>query len=120
VTKLLFVLVPKPETTAARMIDPGSAIVRTVDEEDSAERVTVYFEGNRFGAANLKRFEDRVIAAAGRLEAQYPTVARGSFPRGDFEIVGIFLYSPDWTFKKLELICAHEALASWLIQGAEK
>ncbi len=43
--------------------------------------VAVHFEGNRYGAVNLRRFADRVAQAAARLRFEYPTVAKGIVPR---------------------------------------
>jgi hypothetical protein len=52
-------------------------------------KVEVYFEGNRYGAANLTTFEERVLCAAGRLTARYPTVAKAWCDLGDIEVVGV-------------------------------
>jgi len=82
---LLVVLVPQPGTAAAHFIRRGSGVVARpgVDRE-----VRVDYEGNLYGAAELVTFEARVRHAAGRLREQYPTVARGTFPRHTFTVVG--------------------------------
>lgn len=110
--KVLLVLLPKPGTRAAAVIDPGSGVVTdlafdqmpTLASDDPFEGATVgldgtvkpyalvYYEGNRYHADNLQAFEHRVLAAAGRCVERYPTVARGLFPREDFEVIGLVTY----------------------------
>lgn len=92
--KELLVLVPKPGTPAGLTIDHGSGVVCD-PESDAKGRVQVYFEGNRFGA-DMRTFGERVLHAAGRLDKNYPTIARGVFDKTDFDQVGTFSYSEDW------------------------
>jgi hypothetical protein len=100
------VLVPKPGSMAEKIIDRGSGIVtRPLPEgrfpkEDGAQRM-VYFEGNRYGAENLRTFKERVIQAAGRLHTRYPTVARGLFPASEFEEVGTLVVAADGSYDSL-------------------
>lgn len=63
-----------PTDSSKHGILPGSAIVG--EWEFSVGRVTLDFEGNRFGASNLNRFVERCLAAWGRHVEHYPTVAR--------------------------------------------
>jgi hypothetical protein len=88
----LTILIPKPGTEAARVIDAGSGIVAQHADGDEVE---VYYEGNRLGASNLRKFGDRVLSAAGRLVQSYPTIARGTFPVADFIPVGWLEYTRD-------------------------
>lgn len=106
----LEVLVPKPGTPAALTIDSGSGIV--TDATKIAERIEVYFEGNRFGAVNLRTFEERVKQAAGRLQQRYPTIARGFYAPSEFESVGTYTFSDDWKETRLA-ITNQEALDAW-------
>ena len=129
--KTLAVLVPKPGTRAAAVIDPQSGIVCDLSTpmiaiahaEDLPEghrrevdpaplSVNVYYEGNRYKAENLKAFGDRVRSAAGRL-GHYPTTARGVFLRSDFLVVGTFTHAEDWSSHDLTFTDL-DALAAWL------
>lgn len=94
------VLVPRPGTPAGNRIDVGSGIV-TADA--TSDRVLVYYEGNRYGAMNLRTFEERVFHATARLVERYPTVAFGQYARADFDVVGTFAYSADWKERRLEI-----------------
>lgn len=107
--RTLTVLVPRPDSDAARTIDPGSGIV-TADAGGAT--VDVYFEGNGYRAANIRTFEDKVLHAAGRLAKAYPTIARGRFPREDFDGVGTFSFSDDWREHRLDITDA-AAVARW-------
>lgn len=85
----LWVLVPHLVSHAARLIDPGSAIVaREPAREADPATLLVYYEGNRYGTA--PDFADRLATAAGRLLEGYPTVARAWLPVDDFDLVGLY------------------------------
>lgn len=71
----LTVYVPKPGSFPYVAIDRGSGIVGAPVTME-AGGVILYFEGNRYGYANVKTFADRVAVAAGRLQENYPTLAR--------------------------------------------
>jgi hypothetical protein len=78
----LAVYVPDPDAPAeaARTvahIDKGSGIVgkRIVDADPAESPLLVYYEGNRYGAENMRRYAERVYHAASRMEEDYPTVA---------------------------------------------
>jgi hypothetical protein len=70
------------------MIDPRSAIVG--EPSPCGEELLVYFEGNRYRAANIRTFADRAMIAAGRLSERYPTIAQASVPAGALVQVGLF------------------------------
>lgn len=80
--ELIFRLTPKnPTANETSRIDEGSGIVaRIINPESTNPYASIYFEGNRFGAVNLKTLHERERCAAGRLHTQYPTVARTSLP----------------------------------------
>jgi hypothetical protein len=118
----LVVLVPKPGTYPAATIDRGSGIVTdpeavwfrgTPAVDPTTVRWEVYYEGNRYGAENMKLFEERVKHAAGRLSVKYPTVARGLYPPDQFDVVGTYEFSPDWRESRLE-VTDEATLTAWL------
>jgi hypothetical protein len=85
---LIPVWIPQtPLTPATSDLGPGTAIV-TDDSREPAERVLAWFEGNLYGASNLERFADRAWHAAGRMQADYPTVAVRALQTSDLLLVG--------------------------------
>lgn len=103
------VLVPKDGTPAAQQIMPGSGIVCA---DLSGPQVEVYYEGNRYGTSALRSFEAKLLHAAGRLQARYPTIAMGVWARSQFEVVGKYSVSEDWRDCRLE-VTNGEALRLW-------
>lgn len=79
--EICLVVIPKASSQACAHIDPSSGVVA----RRSGDRMSVYFEGNRFGAVNLKTYVERVKNAAGRMFQGYPTVARAGYDLLDFE-----------------------------------
>lgn len=114
-TTVYLIVVPRSGTLAARYIDPGSAIVC---EAFDAANVLVYFEGNRYHAANLTDFKTRVQCAAGRLWRKYPTVARGTYARDNFQVIGTFTFTDDWRTDELQIEDQHR-LTAWLLLKPE-
>lgn len=88
-------------------IDPKSAIVGREPEDG---RIKVYFEGNRFGAENMRRFTDRLMHAAGRLVQRYPTIAYGWYPEKALVAVGTY-DAANW---RITAIHNADALQQWL------
>ena len=84
----LTVYVPSVDGPLDALIDRGSGIVGSPDA--SPDHVRIDFEGNRYGAANIITFADKVAHAAGRHETHYPTVARAFVPREHLIAVGQF------------------------------
>jgi hypothetical protein len=82
---------PKRLRDTVALIDPKSAIVSVPDL--SGDELLVYFEGNRYRAANMITFADRARHAAERLATNYPTIARALVPRRALTRVGSF--TPD-------------------------
>jgi hypothetical protein len=60
VSKTATVYVPREGTVAARVILPGSGIV---GNPISTQNLLVFFEGNKYGVADLDKFEARVRRA---------------------------------------------------------
>lgn len=115
-TTVLVVLVPKPGTPPARVIDAGSGIVADDSNEQRRpitwDEIEVYFEGDRYRLPKGP-FVDRVVRAAGRLAERYPTIARGVFRRDDFVVIGTLVYASDWRTHTLD-ITDDVTLARWL------
>lgn len=63
-----------PTDSSKHGILPGSAIVG--EWEFSVGRVTLDYEGNRYGAVNLMRYVERCLTAWDRHVTHYPTTAR--------------------------------------------
>lgn len=63
----------------------GSAIVAFKSDSD---HLVIYYEGNLYGASNLRRFEDRALMAYGRLTQRAPTIAMAAVPMSEFVPVG--------------------------------
>jgi hypothetical protein len=83
--KTLAVVIPRdPERGPLRGVRRGSGMVG----HKSGDLIEVYFEGNLYGAVNLTRFEDRVLCAADRLVARYPTTAKRLVALTDLEVIG--------------------------------
>lgn len=67
-----------PDADKLTVIDRGSGIVGTVEAwpVHQGDHVLIDYEGNRYGAVNLRTFADRVARAWDRQSVRYPTVAR--------------------------------------------
>jgi hypothetical protein len=98
----LLVLRPKPGTQADQLIAKGSGVVGYQGPDDAGGKPTfiVSYEGNLYGAANLRDWRDRVMHAADRLATGYPTVARAVLPKEQFDVVGLY----DRSARRLVLI----------------
>lgn len=81
------IYIPVAGSYAENAIAPGSGIVGYVDP-DFPDTITVYFEGNLYGASNLNTWEARLHQAAGRMQARYPTTAKALLPPTDLVHVG--------------------------------
>jgi hypothetical protein len=90
---MLGVYVPRGPHRETAHIVPGSAIVGTNERYGPArDRLRVYWEGNLYGAVNLRTPEDKLRCAAGRLVASYPTIAQGTVPAEALALVGVYHY----------------------------
>lgn len=69
------VFVPVAGDPLRAIVDAGSGVVGTAHEQG---RTVVDYEGNRYAAANLKTWSDRVNIAWSRHSLNYPTVARAT------------------------------------------
>lgn len=83
------VYVPKEEfqQEIAIHIREGSGIVGFARNEDDPHRI-FYYEGNLYGASNMREWDDRVKNAYGRMATSYPTSAMIALPVEKFEVVG--------------------------------
>jgi hypothetical protein len=71
--------------------------------------VLVDYEGNLYGALNMRCFADHLHHAAARQAARYSTVARMALPREALRVVGSY----DLAAKRF--VCTDpEALAAWV------
>ena len=70
---MIGIYVPRPGSPIEAMVRPHSAIVAAIDE--GADMASCYFEGNTHDAENLRSFHDKLVVAAGKLVADYPTIA---------------------------------------------
>lgn len=88
-TRTVVVFVPKPASRIESVVDPESAVVGFEDEWfDGHSNIDVHYEGNRYGAVNMKTFADRVHHAASRMRERYPTTAKSMVPKSDLILVG--------------------------------
>jgi len=65
----LLLYVPHPESRLSKELAHGSAIVGLPLADGT---IRIYYEGNVIGAANLGRYGERCVQAAGRLLHNYP------------------------------------------------
>lgn len=109
------VYVPAPGSRLTHRVAPASAVVATdpggAGDRDEA-RTEVDFEGNVYGSASLSRYADRVLHAADRHHARYPTVARAVVSAGELRRVGV--YDGIVGEVRLDGDEAAAALAQWL------
>ena len=90
-------------------IDAGSAIVAGQSQRGK-ERLTVHFEGNRFGAENMRKYSERCLHASGRAAMRYPTIAKASLPANELIKVGEF----DLDTMQVTQVSDSARLESWL------
>ena len=98
-----------PREGALPQIIRGSGIVGSPARLDPG-RVVIDFEGNRYGAANLVTYADRVRQAAGRHRERYPTSARAAVRLDALVPIGVFDGFAVW----LDDEDCHDLLARWL------
>lgn len=103
-----------PADPAESIIAAGSGIVGTPAHEfmpmlPEGDRLTIDYEGDLFGAANIVTYADRVLHAAGRHAAKYPTTARTTLSVEDLTAVGTF-DGERVTIKR----AAYPAVAEWI------
>ena len=109
-THILFI----PTKDANLGIAPGSAIIAAVDQT-GPDRVLIHFEGNLYGAENLKTYESRIRQAAGRQVDRYPTTAKMVVARDQLVEVGRYDYAND---RVLNLLNEH-LLEGWIPDEGE-
>lgn len=74
-----------PTSSCHARIDPGSGVVAAAA---GPGRLLADYEGNRYNAANIVTYADRVHHAAGRAAVSYPTLARAVLPASALVRVG--------------------------------
>ena len=82
------VYIPRKNSRLADIVFPSSAIVKSRLISDTS--VMVYYEGNVYGAENIKTFEDKCSLAAGRAKDRYPTTALTIVPLEEVIDVGVY------------------------------
>ncbi len=92
-------------------IAAGSAIIGYVRDG----YVHCYFEGNLYGAENLRRYYERAIVAAGRMVDRAPTVAQMLVPEEHLKAVARY----DTETRRINEILDEIALVSWAGETAE-
>lgn len=116
----LAIYVPNPEhpPLAGRPITAKSGIVGTegpayfmvlgeVPDDLDDRALQIDFEGNLYGASNIKTWADRVYHAADRHLSRYPTIARATVPIRSMIQVGTIE-------GRAITVTKPEALARWL------
>lgn len=100
----------RPGSLISRTIAKGSAIVSDseVPHQNGLGGFLIYYEGNIYGAANMVRYVERALSAAGRMRERYPTAAMMSAAAVDLKQIGTFHY-PSRTLS----ICDGEAFREW-------
>lgn len=108
----LAVFVPANTTVPiVSLVARGSAIVGPAGNGEAGQ-VSVDYEGNLYGTANIKTFADRARHAAGRQHVLYPTRTRSTVLRSELRQVGWF--DSEVGIMLLDDKQAQDALASWL------
>ena len=100
-----------PANPTATLIARGSAIVGQTGGEEG-EHITIYYEGNLLGYADVKTYADRARIAAGRLAERYPTIARATVPQSALRQIGWF--NPETGIELFDEVQTKDALAFWL------
>lgn len=93
-----------PAAEHLKTIEAGSGIVQDVNNPN-----IIYYEGNLYGADNIKTFADRIYMAWGRMIQNYPTIAKQAVTSEQIQIVGVF----DPTFGVVT-VTNEQALQNWL------
>jgi hypothetical protein len=82
------VVVPKlgMQDAWANRLKPGSSMVAF--RASGWPAMFVYYEGNMYGACNLKTFQERATNAYGRMAMSYPTTAMTADDTDSLEVIG--------------------------------
>jgi hypothetical protein len=111
--QLVRVYVPSPSAgPLVRRIARGSGIVGTPVGET---RIQIDYEGNLYGAENLRTWQDRVAHAADRHLTSYPTIARAMVAVP--ELVRVAWYDPT---SRAVNVFDHAAVAAWTSQKEDR
>lgn len=115
----LNVYIPRQGSRLASVITTGSGIVGSTEKFPDGDRIVIDYEGNIYGASNVKTYADRLDVAAGRhlfnYPHRYPTIARMYLPRDTDELIKIGSFSTGPTnYKGLVLEEPVEVAAHWV------
>lgn len=110
---ILTVYRPRMATKAERTIAPKSAIVS--GPEVAPGEVVCYFEGNTIGAGNLFSFFQKLLSAAGRLAANYPTAACMQVAVQDLHAIAEY----DTERRAISKVIDREGLEEWAGEPVE-
>jgi hypothetical protein len=105
--QLIPVYIPHPESLLCTTIAKGSGIV---GQPMGSDGVTIYYEGNLYGSASLRRYAERVLQAAARMRARYPT--KGTSLVDPRELIQVGVYDP--IAKRVTLSERPEAITFWV------
>ena len=105
--RYLKLYVPAPGSAWRTLVAHGSAIVGKPADE---EHTLIHYEGNLYAATNLTDFPSRAQSAAGRLDKNYPTVAKAVVPTAALVEVGEY----DVETSQVRTLTNPSALAEWL------
>lgn len=109
----MLVLTVNPDSPSTGIL-PGSGVITPVHQPAStpAGSFHVWFEGNAYGAVNLRSWADRVHVAAQRALDMAPTTAQSVLPAEDFRVLGFY----DIARRRFDWQVSHwrDALGLWL------
>lgn len=105
---IVTIFVPDDHPSVADIVR-GSGVVGKPLGESPEPQVEIYYEGNLHSAVGLDDWESRLVIAAGRLAARYPTIARSVVPERALRVVGTF----DTEFWSIQAITDPAAVQQW-------
>jgi len=111
----LHIVIPKANTALARQIQSGSGVVM----RQTAQGLVLDYEGDRYGAENLRTYVECLKHAAGRAVTNYPTLSRRWLDSAeDVEVVGWYDVA-SWRARLRTDAAAQAALVRWGIDASE-
>lgn len=104
------VYIPSDHDGRRLHIAAGSGIVAT---PLGSNGVMLYFEGNVYNATNFRTVEERIVCAAGRVFARYPTAARHylSIEEVERELIAVGTIDREYRITYLDAVLKEQALA---------
>jgi len=111
------IVIPYKHSHFRATIKKGSGIVM-LPFNKARRMALIYYEGNLYGADNLKTFNERIQCAAGRAYTKYPTVAFSGVLREDldqFRTIG--KCDPDDSYSVLFEPGVNNVIKEWIGAG---